>query len=117
MIWDLPYISWIVWAVTIAYDIYTDTRKRPTATTWVDVRHFRGAILRIPSFIVMGLFAHWEWWGMLAFSYQSLFNMGWNLTMKLPPFRKGTTSFLDKYTPVWLPWVLLIPSIVFYVTR
>lgn len=110
----IPWISIGIWLLTIGYDLYTDTKKEPNANTWVIVRHFRGTVLRIPSFIVIFILSDWHLWGIFGFAYWALFNLGWNIRMKQKPFRRGTTSLLDRTFPVWVPWAMLAISIFGY---
>lgn len=88
-----------IWVVTYIYDLYTDLKAKR-------VNHFRGGLLRIPSFTaIYFLTKDWYFIAVALSAYFLLFDVGFALGRKQHPFWTGSTGFLDRLQsplPLWL---------------
>jgi hypothetical protein len=93
-----------IFLITISYDLYTDLKAKK-------VKHIRGALLRIPSFVAIYFITGWHFLFVCGAAYWLLFDVGFALGRNHHPFWLGTTSWLDKLQaplPYWLRGVIKI---------
>ena len=100
-------IGWIIWAIVLAIDLYTDTRPQ------IKVNHTRGAIIRVVGLLPAFYFVHNVYGILLMLSaYWILFDGLWNVIKGLPWFRIGETSKLDQWQRKY-PAITVVKYLVF----
>lgn len=90
--------------LTFIIDVYTDNKR------WGKINHLRGAILRVPSFIIDIII--WPPNALLIAAYWGMFDIAINKVRKLPLDYVGETAWLDKmqrrYSVIWLLKVVVM---------
>lgn len=90
-------LSALIILLTLAIDVYTDTR--PNAR----VNHWRGLLLRLPSFAVAAWLEPWSL--LLALPYWGLFDVLFGWVKHGKPLYLGTRSRLDLLQRRY-PWLV-----------
>lgn len=90
--------------LTLIVDVYTDNKR------WGRINHLRGAILRVPAFVLDVII--WPPNALLIAAYWGLFDIAINKVRKLPLDYVGETAWLDrmqrKYGGIWETKIVLL---------